>query len=59
MKKHLKNNVAFVYISYEYEKWHAGLVHFASQINLIKNSKKYKFLVFTDSKKIKKTYKFK
>ena len=43
MKKHLKNNVAFVYISYEYEKWHAGLVHFASQINLIKNSKNINF----------------
>ena len=51
MKKHLKNNIAFVYISHEYEKWHAGLVHFASQINLIKNFKNYNFLIFTDSKK--------
>lgn len=45
-----KYKVGFTLISYEYEKWHAGLTCVLSHINLTKHLKDFQYIIFTDSK---------
>jgi len=51
MKKRSNYKIAFIFASHEYEKWHAGLVHFISQVNLVRDMDNFDFFIFTDSKK--------